>query len=427
MLQGFPKRAAAAATVALAVASCRPEPERDLSVFRRDILLARDPHVIEAVVPRNATFDSLLRQHDVTGELAVALVGAIQPVFNPRGLRANQAYRLSRTIDGSLSEFRYQIDDDRLLRAVRASTTTAGPAAFDVTVVTGPKELVTDAAAAEISREIPSLVGAFDAAGEDILLALTLAEVFGGVIDFNSDLQAGDRFEVLFDRATRYGEPAGYGDVRAAVLVASGKRHVAIRHVNPDGKAGYYDENGRSLKRQFLPSPLPFDPRVTSKFSYRRLHPVKGGIRPHLGVDYGAATGTRVNAVANGVVEFAAWNGDAGRMVRLRHAGGYQTAYLHLSAFAPGIRPGKRVAQGEMIGKVGMTGSATGPHLDYRIIRNGVYVNPLLELRRMPPGEPIAASRLPEFTRLRDEVLTDLQTRLAAAPPPPADRPIKPN
>ena len=109
--------------------------------------------------------------------------------------------------------------------------------------------------------------------------------------------------------------------------------------MGPEGKPGYYDEHGRSLKRQFLRSPLPFEPRVTSRFSYRRVNPVHRGVRPHLGVDYGAPQGTAVKAVAAGVVDFANWNGEAGRMVRIRHAGGYQTSYLHLSSFAPGIRP----------------------------------------------------------------------------------------
>jgi murein DD-endopeptidase MepM/ murein hydrolase activator NlpD len=410
-----PRRALPIAMLAILAASCATESAPGSGVSRRDIDLARDPNVIDAVVPRDATLESLLRQHDVSGDLALALIGSIRTVFNPRELRANQAYRISRTLDGLITEFRYQIDADRLLRAVRMNPAAgAAAAAFEVAVVPLPKELVVDAVAASISREVPSLVGSFDALGESVPLALSLAEIFGGVIDFNSDLQPGDRLEVLFDRAVRYGESAGYGEIRAAVLIASGRRHVAIRHVNPDGKAGYYDEEGRSLRRQFLSSPLPFDPRVTSRFSYRRMHPVHGRVRPHLGVDYGAAVGTSVLAVADGVVEFAGWNGEAGRMIRLRHTAGYQTLYLHLSSLAPGIRPGARVSQRQLIGRVGMTGSATGPHLDYRIVKNGVYVNPLLERQRMPPGDPIAASRLPAFTDLRDEVMADLRMRLTA-------------
>jgi murein DD-endopeptidase MepM/ murein hydrolase activator NlpD len=204
-----------------------------------------------------------------------------------------------------------------------------------------------------------------------------------------------------------------------------GRRIHALLFPEADGQAAYYDENGRSLKRQFLKSPLPFDPRVTSRFSHRRFHPVHGIYRPHLGVDYGAAAGTRVNTVADGVVDFVGTNGEAGRMVRVRHTGGYQTAYLHLSAYAPGLRVGMRVSQGDFIGKVGSSGTATGPHLDYRIIKNGTYVDPIAELKRMPKGEPIGADRLAEFSGVRDARLAQMTALLsnpgaAAKPAPPA-------
>jgi murein DD-endopeptidase MepM/ murein hydrolase activator NlpD len=145
-------------------------------------------------------------------------------------------------------------------------------------------------------------------------------------------------------------------------------------------------------------------------------------VRAHLGVDLGAPYGTTVKSVASGVVDFVGMNGEAGRMVRVRHAGGYQTAYLHLSAFAAGLRAGARVAQGDVIGRVGSSGTTTGPHLDYRIIKNGTYVDPMAELRKMPKGEPIAAARLAAFAVSRDEAMTQMTTRLAeaAAHPVPA-------
>jgi murein DD-endopeptidase MepM/ murein hydrolase activator NlpD len=136
---------------------------------------------------------------------------------------------------------------------------------------------------------------------------------------------------------------------------------------------------------------------------------VHGTRRPHLGVDYGAPTGTRVLAVADGVVVRAGWAGEAGRLVHLRHSGGYETMYLHLSGFGPGIRPGVRVAQGDVIGYVGMTGTATGPHLDYRVRKNGTYVNPVTAFANMPAGEPIAAERMDDFIRFRDEALRQMR------------------
>ena len=385
---------------------------------RADIRLGPDGQSIELRVPRNATLESLLRQQNLSVELTTSLVDAVRSVFNPKDLRANQVFRITRSMDGLFREFRYEIDADRLLRVLMRPASTDAPAGLSAEVVTLPRELEIDAVEASISPDSPSLVGAFETAGENIQLALGLAEIFGGEIDFNSDLQAGDRVQVLFDRATRHGEFIGYGDIRAAVLEADGRRITAVRFVGLDGKPGYYDENGRSLKRQFLKSPLPLTPRITSRFSYRRRNPVHGAIRPHLGVDFAAPTGTAVLAAASGVVEFVGLSGEAGRMIRLRHPGGYETAYLHLSAYSPGIRPGVRVEQGQTIGRVGQSGTATGPHLDYRIARNGVWVNPLAELQRMPKGEPIDAAALPEYRKARDASLADLETRLAPSRPP---------
>ena len=407
------------AVAAVLTASCQPsgpapEPQR----ARHDISLTEDGNIIEARVPNSATLESLLRRHDLPAPFTTAMIDAVRAVFNPRDLRANQSYRLTRSLDGLFREFRYQIDADRFLRVVmRGATADAAAPAFDVEVVPLPKEFELDAVVAEISKEHSSLVGSFEAEGENILLPLQLAEIFGGEIDFNSDLQRGDRIEVLFDRAIRHGEFVGYGDVRAAVITNSGKRISAIRFDGDDGKPQWYDEHGRSLKRQFLKSPLPFDPRVTSGFSYHRKHPVLGYTRAHLGVDFGAPTGTPVKAVATGVVEVAGWSGEAGRMVRIRHAGGYETAYLHLSSFGPGIRPGVRVDQGQLIGRVGASGTVTAAHLDYRIIKNGQYVNPIAEHSKMPPGEPLAADVLAAFEAVRDARFGELQQRVAAPAP----------
>jgi murein DD-endopeptidase MepM/ murein hydrolase activator NlpD len=276
-----------------------------------------------------------------------------------------------------------------------------------------PKQFELSAVSATIDENANSLSAAFEIQGENIHLPLKLANIFGGEVDFNSDLHRGDRVDVLFDRATRDGEFVGYGEVQAAVIQTNGRNLTAFRFTGADGKADWYDIQGRSLQRQFLKTPLPFDPRVTSGFSNSRFHPVSGVRRPHLGVDFGAPTGTKVKAVASGVVEFAGWSGEAGRLVRLKHAGGYETAYLHLSGFGPGIRAGARVEQGQDIGYVGMTGSATGPHLDYRVIRNGTYLNPMTAFRNISGGQPISANLLPEFMKVRDEALRQLQARLA--------------
>jgi murein DD-endopeptidase MepM/ murein hydrolase activator NlpD len=412
-------KAGAALTFLILAAGCSvPAPVAESRPAGRDVLLALDVSAIDGRVPANATLESLLRSHQLSPEFTAGVAAAMRGVFNPRQIRADQAYRLTKSLDGLFREFRYQIDTDRLLRVAArpddgsdAADEGDPPAAvpvFDVEVISLPKDVELDVLSASISRETPSLVGALASSGETVQLALGLAEIFGGEIDFNSDLQPNDRIDVLFERFTRDGEFVGYGAIKGAVLVNEDRRIVAVGFPDADGKPAWYDEDGRSLKRQFLQSPLPFDPRVTSRFSYRRLHPVHGSYRAHLGVDYGAPAGTRVNAVASGVVELAGWAGEGGRVVRIRHAGGYQTAYLHLSAIAPGIRPGARVDQGEAIGRVGSSGTATGPHLDYRIIKNGTHVNPLAELKKMPKGDPIADVSREAFLQVRDAVLARL-------------------
>jgi murein DD-endopeptidase MepM/ murein hydrolase activator NlpD len=239
--------------------------------------------------------------------------------------------------------------------------------------------------------------------------------MFGGQIDFNSDLQPGDWFEVLFEKSTRDGQFAGYGSIVGARFSNDNTVFQAFRWTNPEtGKSGYYDENGRSLKRFFLRSPLRFEPRITSGFSRRRFHPVHRSYRAHLGVDYGAPHGSQVVAVASGVVVSAGWAGGGGRQVRIRHASGYESYYLHLSAFGKGIRAGARVDQGQVIGRVGASGTATGPHLDYRLRRNGVFVNPLSEHRRLPPGEPIPPAYVSAFASTRDTVVRQLADTLLA-------------
>jgi len=397
------------------LSACQAVPTGETARRGADVNLPKLTTVVEAIVPPNATLETLLISQRVPGALVVPVIEAARTVFDLRRVRAAQPYQLVWALDGRFLEFLYRIDPDRILRV--ASRATAAPVrdaaaspGFDATIVEIPRRVETASATVEITREQPSLVAALDAAGEDIELGLVLADILGGEIDFNTELQPGDTIDVLFDRIIREDDSTSYGDIKAAVMINSGRQISAIRFPGGDGQPGYYDRDGRSLKRQFLRSPLAFS-RVTSGFSRSRLHPIHGTSRAHLGVDYGAPTGTPVRAVASGTVDFAGWNGEAGRMVRLRHAGGYQTLYLHLSAFGPGIRVGARVRQEDIIGRVGMTGSATGPHLDYRIIKNGVHVNPIAELNRMPKGEPIGASALAEFARVRDAALEELKAK----------------
>lgn len=414
----------AATTVA---AACRPAAS---SAERRggsaDILLPIDSTTIEARVPRNATLELILRQHELPAELTTALVDAVREVFNPRRLRVDQPYRITRSLDGIFREFRYDIDADHFLRvAFRDAAAAAAAPAFDAEVVSYPKEIVTDAVEATITRERPSIIAALTAEGENQLLALQIAQIFGGEVDFNSDLQEGDEIRALFGRATRDGQFVGYDERPRALIFRQGDRTLsAIPFPNADGSVGWFDLDGRSLKRQFLKSPLRLQTSISSGFSYRRLHPVTGQFRAHPAIDYRAPYGEPVIAVAAGTVTFAAMSGASGRLVTIRHAGGYETLYLHLSAFGPGIRAGARVDQGQVIGRVGNSGVVTGTHLDYRLKKDGAYVNPLVEHSKMPPGDPIPDERREEFLAERDRLLAELDQLLPPSPVPASASPL---
>ncbi|HJU43854.1 MAG TPA: M23 family metallopeptidase [Vicinamibacterales bacterium] len=364
----------------------------------RDVILAKDSDLITGVIPARTTIVDLFDNLLVDGSEATPLVSSIASAMDVRRLRAGQPYSLDRLLDGRVRRFEYEIDNDRRLVVSRAALD--GAARFIAAIDRIPKQAAVIAVEGEINRETNSLVASLDKAGERIELALAMADIFSGEIDFNSDLQPGDRFRVLVERHTRDGRLSGYGPILAAEFVNVGRSMKAVRFTPEGGSPGYYDENGRSLKRFFLKSPLKFEPRITSRFSSSRRHPILGYARAHNGVDYHAPTGAPVGAVAPGVVTMAGWTAGGGRTVKVRHSNGYETEYLHLSSIA--VRTGARIAQGELIGRVGQTGLATGPHLHYGMKKAGRYVNPVIEHRNMPPGEPVAATYVSVFASERD-------------------------
>ena len=376
----------------------------------RDVTLAKDSDLITGVIPARTTIVDLFDQHMIGGAEGRQLVAAIASAIDVRRLRAGQPYALDRLLDGRVRRFEYEIDNDRRLVVSRRSSNGSaraeaeGEPRFIAAIDRIPKQAAVVAVDGEINRETNSLVASLDKAGERIELALAMADVFSGEIDFNSDLQPGDRFRVLVERLTRDGRLAGYGPILAAEFVNVGRSMKAIRFTPDGGAPGYYDENGRSLKRFFLKSPLKFEPRITSRFSSSRKHPILGYARAHNGVDYHAPTGAPVGAVAPGVVTMAGWTAGGGRTVKVRHSNGYQTEYLHLSSIA--VRTGARVGQGDLIGRVGSTGLATGPHLHYGMKKAGRYVNPVIEHRNMPPGEPVPAAYMTMFTSERERYFT---------------------
>jgi murein DD-endopeptidase MepM/ murein hydrolase activator NlpD len=242
---------------------------------------------------------------------------------------------------------------------------------------------------------LSSLFQAVDDVRESPQLVLGLVEIFSSDFDFTADTKPGDRFRLLVEKRYAGDRFVEYGRILIAQYVAPARTLTGIGWERAGRERyAYYDPAGRSLRKSFLKSPLEFT-RITSGFTYARPHPILGGVRPHLAIDYAAPAGTPVRAVADATVLSAGWDGGNGVSVMLQHRSGYQTMYNHLSRLATGIRRGTRVGQRQVIGYVGMTGLATGPHLDFRVARNGVWVNPLSE--KFLPGEPIATADHAEF------------------------------
>jgi murein DD-endopeptidase MepM/ murein hydrolase activator NlpD len=242
-----------------------------------------------------------------------------------------------------------------------------------------------------------SLFGASDAAGIPDAVATQLADIFGGDIDFHRDLRRGDRFAVIYESVNHLGRPVRSGRILAAEFVNNGKAYRAAWFADPDGgqgSGGYYTAEGKNIRKAFLRSPLEFS-RITSGFSSARFHPVLQKWRAHKGVDYGAPTGTRVKATGDAVVEYVGVQGGYGKVVILRHQNRYTTLYGHLSGFASGLRKGNRVGQGDVIGFVGATGLASGPHLHYEFRVNDVHQNPLA--MALPSAPPLAPQQIGLF------------------------------
>ncbi|MDP1697561.1 MAG: peptidoglycan DD-metalloendopeptidase family protein [Xanthomonadaceae bacterium] len=246
-------------------------------------------------------------------------------------------------------------------------------------------------ASAEINS---SLFAAGAAAGLRDATLLELANVFGYDIDFAQDIRAGDRFTVVYEEIWRDGEFVRSGDIVAATFVNQGREFAAYRYTTSDGKLGYYDEEGRPVKKSFLRMPIEFA-RISSRFTSARKHPILGKVRAHQGVDYAARTGTPIRAAGDGRVAFAGWKGGYGRAVILDHGRGYTTLYGHMSRFGK-YHTGQRVVQGSVIGYVGASGLATGPHLHYEFRVAGVHRDPLKVT--LPKPEPLPRNEMARFT-----------------------------
>jgi murein DD-endopeptidase MepM/ murein hydrolase activator NlpD len=250
-----------------------------------------------------------------------------------------------------------------------------------------------------------SLFAATDAIGLPDSVATQMADIFGGDIDFHRDLRKGDRFSVVYEMFFNQGLPARTGRILATEFINNGKAFRAVWFESKDGQ-GYYTAEGKNIRKAFLRSPLEFS-RVTSGFSYSRFHPILQTWRAHKGVDYGAPVGTRVKSTGDGIVEFVGKQGGYGNLVVIRHQGRFTTHYGHLNGFTSGLRKGMRVSQGDIIGYVGKSGWATGPHLHYEFRINDVHQNPLAVA--LPSAPPLALQQMAEFKSHADPLVYRLE------------------
>jgi murein DD-endopeptidase MepM/ murein hydrolase activator NlpD len=335
-------------------------------------------------------FSDSLRRMGLDPGTSAGIVGSAQAVFDPRHFHAGNLLSVGRSVTGALRNVRYQIDADRMLYVEQK------PQGFQSHIQTIPSRTETVAVTGNIRG---SLFNAVTDAGESPELAVRLAEIFAWDLDFYTDTRAGDSFHVLVEKKMYMnGQTAGYGRILAAEYKNAGHPYQAVLFHDANGAPGYFRPDGGALQKAFLRSPLKFAAPVTSHFSQSRFHPILKTYRAHLGVDYGAPTGTPVQSIGNGHVIFAGMSGGSGNLVRIAHSNGYETMYMHLSRIL--VHVGEHVDPGQRIGLVGMTGLATGPHLDFRILQNGAYRN--FETLHLPPAEPVARKDMQEFTAARD-------------------------
>ncbi|MFN2435509.1 MAG: peptidoglycan DD-metalloendopeptidase family protein [Desulfotignum sp.] len=327
-------------------------------------------------------------------------------IFSFTRFKAGRPFQISLDQD-EFSDFEYEIND-RYRLVIRKTGDQ-----FEVKKTSIRFEIKEEIIRLDIESDIGT---ALKKAGHCTSLAWELSEIFAWDIDFAKDIQAGDRFELLVEKRFRQGECKGYGDLLAAVCINNGKTYKAFRYSATNGGAGYYDEKGSSFQKSFLKSPLNYS-RISSHFTKERLHPILKETRPHPGIDYAAPKNTPVKTVADGIILEMAYNKTMGRYMIIGHVNAYETSYYHLNGYAKSLKKGDSVFQGDVIGFVGKTGLATGYHLDFRVAKNGRYIDPLK--MPVPRVEPVPAEEMNRFeSRVAEyvEKLTDGQAVAMSAP-----------
>jgi murein DD-endopeptidase MepM/ murein hydrolase activator NlpD len=357
--------------------------------------------IVEVIVGRNDTLDGIFRRMSLNkSDLAAirALPGIRQSLDF---LRPGDAIKLKHS-DGDIKELTRKVSETQTLNVVRQDS------GFEAKMINNPVEVRVRTAAATIESSLFQAAGAADISDT---VALKLANVFAWDIDFVLDIREGDRFTAVYEQIYQDGKYLRDGEVLAAEFVNGGRVYRAVRFVSDGGHAGYYTPSGLAMRKAFLRAPVDFT-RVSSAFNPHRQHPILNTIRGHMGTDYAAPTGTPVHAAGDGRVSFAGRRGGYGNAIVLTHGGNVSTLYGHMSRFARNIHAGTHVQQGEVIGYVGMTGLATGPHLHYEYLIGGVHRNP--QTVQLPGAEPLRADALQRFRESAAPLIASL------SPQPPA-------
>ena len=338
--------------------------------------------VVRKEILTGSTFSVIAGQAGVATSTAIDILEKTKKIYNLAQIGAGkELVFVFDKVTGALKELDYEIDRDEKLVIQNVSTTTDSEWEAKKEPIEYAIEIATDKGIIE-----SSLYQTITSSGADERLALSLAEMFAWQIDFAAQIQKGDSFKVIYEKKYRDGVYSHPGKILAAEFANYGEIFKGFYFSGSETKEGYYDENGGSLQKVFLKTPVQYK-YISSGFSYNRLNPVSQIFTKHRAIDYAAPQGTPVVSVGDGIVTLASWNGDYGIMVRVRHNEMYTTNYGHLMSIAKGVRSGARVKQGQIIGYVGSTGQSTGPHLHYEMLRFGSLVNPFWE--KIPAGEPI--------------------------------------
>lgn len=366
---------------------------------------------VDMVIQPRQTFYEALEAHGVAHEDIMAVVTANQGFRNLKKVRTGEIFRIMVNDDGGLESLAFDLDEESYVTWTRQDD---GYERIDGSY---PVEKKLKAISGTINNSLYATLQRLDA---PLALAPKMNDILGWDLDFNRDLRKGDKFSILYEEVYKDGKRIRTGSILGVEIINRGKSRQAFLFKTTDERSHYYNAEGKNLQKQLLRAPLNYS-RISSKFSYNRFHPVLKRNMPHLGVDYAAPNGTPVKAAGDGVVVARRSKKGNGRYIQIRHTNAsYETYYLHLSRFAKGLEVGSKVTQGEVIGYVGATGYATGPHLDFRVKRDGKFVNP--RTLKLPAAKPVSKDQLASFKSQAQRymsVLADLPLDAAPVELPP--------